>query len=119
MKKSVRIIAFALVAVMVCLAFAACGKTLSGEYTAEIGSTSIAGGKTTYKFSGSKVTITVVAGIAGFEKSTSFDGKYKIDGDKITFTFEDGDASAYNQTLTFEETEDGIKLAGIEYKKQK
>ena len=66
MKKSVRIIAFALVAVMVCLAFAACGKTLSGEYTAEIGITSIAGGKTTYKFSGSKVTITVVAGIAVF-----------------------------------------------------
>ena len=52
MKKSVRIIAFALVAVMVCLAFAACGKTLSGEYTAEIGSTSIAGGKTTYKSKG-------------------------------------------------------------------
>ena len=119
MKKTIRIIAFTLVVVMVCLAFAACGKTLSGEYTAEIGSTGIAGGKTTYKFSGSKVTITVVAGIAGFEKSTSFEGKYKIDGDEITFTFEDGEASSYNQTLPFEETEDGIKLAGIEYKKQK
>ena len=120
MKKSiVRIFAVALVAIMVCLAFAACAKTLSGKYSAQLGSTSIAGTKTTYEFSGKKVTITNVSGVAGFEKTTTFEGTYKIDGDEITFTFEDDDASSYNQTVSFEETEDGVKIAGIEYKKEK
>ena len=119
MKKTIRIIAFVLVAVMVCFSFAACAKTLSGEYTAEGDFLGVAGSKTTYKFSGKNVTITNVTGIAGFEKTTSFEGKYEINEDKITFTFEDSEASSYNQTVSFEETEDGIKIAGIEYKKQK
>lgn len=118
MKKTIRIIALALVAVIVCVAFAACAKTISGEYMAELGDTALAGTKTTYKFSGNKVTITNVSGALGFEKTTTFEGKYEINDDKITFTFEDDDASSYNQTVSFEETENGIKLGGIEYKKQ-
>ena len=117
MKKTTKIIALALVAVFVCLTFAACGKTISGEYAAEI-NIGVASTKTTYKFSGSKVTITNVTGAVGFEKTTTFEGKYEIKDDQITFTFEDDDASSYNQTVSFEKTDDGIKIGGVEYKKQ-
>lgn len=123
MKNITKILALVLVLSMVCIVFASCGKTLSGTYKAELGSTSLVGGETVYTFSGKKVTISVTAGALGFEKTTEFEGTYEIteedDGDmKITFTFEDKDAEKYNQTATFEETEDGIKIGLIEYKKQ-
>lgn len=123
MKKFTRILALTLCLVMTLCVLASCGKTLSGTYKASLGSTSIAGTETSYTFSGSKVKIAVTAGIAGLEKTTEFEGKYKIAKDdegkmKITFTFENKDADKYNQTVSFEETENGIKLGGVEYKKQ-
>lgn len=123
MKKMTKILALVLVLSMVCVIFAACSKTISGTYKAALGNTSIVGGETVYKFSGKKVTISVTAGIAGFEKTTDFEGTYEIkknDEGKmtITFTFEADDADKYNQTVSFEETDNGIKLGGIEYTKQ-
>jgi hypothetical protein len=117
----IKIFALTLVVVLACAVLVSCGKTLSGEYTASLGDTSIAGTKTTYKFSGKNVTITNVSGVAGFEKTTTFDGKYEIfeeDGNEyIQFTFE-GEGSDYSQKMTFAETEEGIKLNGVEYKKK-
>jgi hypothetical protein len=119
----IKIFALTLVVVLACAVLVSCGKTLSGEYTASLGDTSIAGTKTTYKFSGKNVTITNVSGLAGFEKTTTFEGTYEIteeDGKEyITFTFEDEDASAYSKKSTFEETENGIKIDGIELTKKK
>ena len=124
MKKSIiKILALTLVVVMACVLLVSCGKTLSGEYTVALGDTSIAGTKTTYKFSGKNVTITNVSGVVGFEKTTSFEGTYEIteeDGKEyITFTFEDEDASAYSKKATFEETDNGIKIDGVELTKKK
>ena len=97
-----------------CLTLASCGKKLSGTYV-----NNGFMGDITYEFNGNKVTITVGT-ILG---DVPYSGKYKITKDKekgmqITFTFEDSNASEYNKTYTFEETEDGIKLNGLLYKKQ-
>ncbi len=124
MKKSIiRIIALSLVVVFACAVLASCGKTISGTYTAGANAFGLAGTEKTYKFSGSKVKITNVTNVAGFEKTTEFEGKYEIGEDDkgnatITFTFEDKDAESFSGTLPFEKTEDGIKIGGIEYKKQ-
>ncbi len=127
MKKSVKILALALVAVMLCLSLTACGKKLSGTYEPIVGKEGglldqIAGAVAdatnsgvTYTFSGSKVTIetTVLGNVETFE------GEYSIKDEKITFTFEDEDAKDYSDTFTFEELDDGnIKIAGVEYKKK-
>ncbi len=112
MKRSIKILALALVAVMLCVSFAACGKKLSGTYSAEI-----AGTGAEYKFSGSKVTITPkLLGASG----DSIEGKYSIKDGKITFEFDsdDDDAKEYSGTFDFEETDDGIKIGIVEYKKK-
>ena len=121
MKMTIRIIALAMVSLILCLALASCGKTLSGTYEAVATSEGILGAiadavntGVKYTFSGSKVTIETT--LLGSVKT--FEGKYSIDDDKITFTFEDEEAKDYSKTVTFEELENGnIKLAGIEYKK--
>ncbi len=112
MKKSVRIIAVAMALLMVALVFTACGKTLSGDYSAEI-----AGTGATYSFKGSKVTITYK--LLGSEVYT-LEGTYKIKDDKITITIDSDDKEAkdYSGTHDFAETDDGIKIGIIEYKKK-
>ncbi len=117
MKKSVRIIAVAMAILMVTLVLASCGKTLSGTYTKQ-GLLA----NTTLEFSGKKVTITV--------GSVSAEGTYEIEDDKITITFPEDDddtmleaaiKSVINEiagTKSFEKTDDGIKIGGVEYKKK-
>ena len=117
MKRSIRILAVALVAVMLCLSLAACGKKLSGTYEAEIGG-SIAGYTATYDFSGSKVEVTKTVTLLGTKNSTTIEGKYEIKDDEITLSFETSDDDIKSGTFTFEETEDGIKIGLVEYKKK-
>ena len=115
MKKSIRVLALVLALTAVLFVFAACGKTLSGEYSAEIDIV-VLKYTATYEFKGSKVTITVkLLGSSVFDA----EGTYKIDGDEITFTFEsdDEEADEYNGTFDFEEKEDSIKIGIVEYKK--
>ncbi len=108
-----KLIALALVVLMLLPVLTACGSTLSGTYTAESFGTG-----TTYTFKGNKVTLdvsflgTVVA---------SFEGTYKIEDAKITFTFGEGEeADEYNGTYTFEKDDDGdtIKIGVAEYQKK-
>ena len=120
MKKTfLKAMALTLAIVTVVCLLASCGKTISGTYSADVGNTSIIGGSATYKFSGSKVIISVTAGIAGFEKTTDFEGKYEINDDQITFTFEDSDADKYSGTQSFEKGDDYIKIGGVTYTKVK
>ena len=124
MKKSIiRILALALVIVLTCAVLASCGNTISGTYTGKADLFGLAGAETTYKFSGNKVKITATAEVFGFEKTSEYEGTYEIaeteDGQQtITFTFEDDEAKDYSGTLSFAKTEEGIKIGGIEYKKQ-
>ena len=110
MKKSVRVLALVMVALMLCLTLASCGKKLSGTYSMEA-----LGTGAELEFKGSKVTITLkVLGTYG----DPVEGKYSIDGDKITFEFEDEDAEDFAGTKTFKELENGnIEIGGVEYKK--
>ena len=104
MKKTLRVIAVVMVAIMLCLSLASCGKKLSGTYSAEV-----FGSGVEYEFSGSKVTITVK--VLGAEVGSA-EGKYSIKDDKITFEFEseDEDVDKYSGTFDFEEGEDYIKI---------
>ncbi len=121
MKKSIRIIAVALVAVMLCLSLVACGKKLSGTYEAEIDVLLIKY-TATYEFSGSKVTATkkTTGGLTGSVNSVEFTGEYEIKDGEITFTWdtEDEDEVIKGGTFTFEETDNGIKIGTTEYKKK-
>ena len=118
MKKTVlKVVALMLVAVVFCTALVSCGKTLSGTYEANLIAAEVS-----YKFSGSKVTVTIDPIIGD---DTVLEGKYEIDEDagEIKFTFEGDseDAETYGGTQKFAEgEEDGkayIKLSGIKYEK--
>ena len=121
MKKSIRLIAVALVAVMLCMAMASCGKTLSGTY--EHDATAMGSGVvTTYEFSGKKVNLKVETKLLGSVTGTvELEGKYTIEDDKITFEFEtekEDEAKEYNQTFDFKEGEDSITIGLFTYKKK-
>ncbi len=112
MKKSVRIVAVVMALLMVTLVFASCGKTLKGTYSAEAFGTGAS-----YEFSGKNVTVTYKAlGNVLYE----IEGTYKIEDDKITFTFENDDENAkdYSGTFDFEEGENYIKIGIVKYTKQ-
>jgi uncharacterized lipoprotein YehR (DUF1307 family) len=111
MKRSVKIIALAMCALMICLSLVSCGNKLSGEYENK----SILG-KSTYEFKGNKFTYSY--------GELEIEGTYKIKDDKITFEFdiEDEDQkeladALFDNSCDFEKTEDGIEINGIEYKK--
>ena len=109
-KTFVRITAVALLVTMLVCTLASCGG-LSGTY-----STEVFGSGASYTFKGSKVTIDVKA--LGSVVAT-FEGKYKVDGDKITFTFEDEDAKEYSGEFTFEKGDDYVKIGLIKYNEVK
>jgi hypothetical protein len=97
---------------MLLSSLAACGKRISGTYSAEI-----AGSGAEFKFSGSKVTITTK--VFGSVVSTS-EGEYSIKDDKITFEFEkedSDDVKKYNGTFDFEKKDDSIKIGVVTYDK--
>ena len=75
MKKTLRIVALAMVAVMLCLCLASCGKTLSGEYY--MGDKTVTKTYTTYTFKGSKVTVEAFV-LGNKVGDDSFEGKYEI-----------------------------------------
>ena len=115
MKKFLSLVLALAVLLTMCLAFASCGKKISGTYVYKSPLSDL-----TYEFKGNKVTVTdtVTIGVSTFD--FSYSGKYKITKDKkgnlsITFTFEESDAERFNKTCTFEETDEGIKLNGVVY----
>ena len=129
MKKLTKVLALVLVAAMLCLVLASCGKTLSGTYSAEASLGGLVGGKTSFTFKGSKVILTVTGSnfITG-SSTTEYEGTYEIteaeDGTmSITFEFEDSndDTKKYGGTQRFSEDKDAgtIKIGAFTYKLQK
>ncbi len=114
MKKTLRIVALAMVAVMLCLCLASCGKTLSGEYYT--GDKTVTKTYTTYTFKGSKLTVEVFL-LGKKVGDESFEGKYEIKDDEIKITYE-ANGEEKTSTYAFEELEDGsIKIGALTYKK--
>lgn len=114
MKKFVRLMSLALVAVMLCATLAACGGVASGEYVN--GDTELTKSYSKYTFSGSKVTVEVYL-LGNKVGDSSFEGKYKVKDGEITITWVNADGEEKSNTQTFEETEDGIKIGLVTYKK--
>ena len=117
MKRSIKIIAVALVAVMLCGALISCGlfgKKLNGTYESSTG--------VTLEFKGSKVELTYKDwDDLLYGSRTTYEGTYKIEDDTITFEFVDADGEVmedfkYNKTFDFEEKENGdIYIGNTEY----
>lgn len=113
MKKSVKILAVVMVALMLCLTLASCGKRLSGTYET-------IGKKMT--FDGKNVSVEYLSLV-------TFTGTYEIKDGKISFDFtgeDEEDQEKYKDfldTLTskvdFEEGDDYIKIGGVKYTKAK
>ena len=122
MKKSfVKVLALALVAVMLVSSLVSCGKKLSGSYEAEL---ELFGQKwnVTYTFSGSDVEAVSKVTVLGTVKSTPASGTYEIvensDGTmEITFDFETETDLFKDGTFTFAEGEDYIKIGTSQYQK--
>ncbi len=116
MKKTARILAVVLAMVMVTFVFASCGTTLSGTY-----SNNIVVGDLSLAFSGKNVTVTFDPLIG---ENVEIKGTYKIEDEKITFDFADDDdddadwLGSLLGTQSFEKTDAGIKIGGVEYKKK-
>ena len=126
MKKIAKVLSLVLVAAMVCVLFASCAKTISGTYVAGGDLGGLAGAKTAYTFSGSKVTVTVTTTLLGNSSVKEYKGTYAIneatDGSMtITMEFEDSDASDYTVTnKVFKEDKEAgtITIGLITYTKQ-
>lgn len=121
MKKTVRIFAVAIVAIMLCLSLTSCfGTKLSGEYESKV-DVGIAEYQVVYEFKGSKVTVTEKSTVIGNVKKNTYEGTYKIEGKddemEITFDFEDEGAVAKDGTKTLKIEDDYIVIGGQTYVK--
>ena len=115
MKKTIKLVAVVMVIAMLALSLVACGKSLSGKYTAEanwgLGQTTY-----TYEFTmGGKVTRTTTTDtLFGNPETKTAEGKYEIMEDNddpeklvIAFEFEGEDRVTYSYS---EGTIDGEKV---------
>lgn len=115
-----RIISTILVCVLLLgcvLTLASCGKRLSGTYAGKL---EVAGqsAEMSFTFKGNKVTMETKGTVLGITTSTSLEGTYEIEDDKITITYEE-DGKSVTDTMTFEKGKDFIKLDGIQFDKVK
>lgn len=116
MKNFVRVMSVMLVVAMLAVTLVACGGVPSGTYVN--GDTEYTKTYTQYTFKGSKVTFTSYA-FGNKVEAASYEGKYKVDGDEITFTWEDSEGKEQSNTVTYAENEDGsLKIGMLTYEKQ-
>lgn len=129
MKTMTRVVAVALVAVVMCMMLASCGNTLSGSYSATYESEGIFGlGKgtytTTYEFKGNKVVRTDDVTMGGSTTTTVTNGTYEIKDDQIIFTWdknvetnENGDSVVSTNKYEFSKGDDFIYIGDRKYTK--
>lgn len=114
MKKSVKLLALCMALVMLCLAMVSCGNKPSGTYEA-----SLAAWDVELTFKGNDVTAKITGKLSG--NTTEAAATYTIEDDKITFTSEDEMFNRVfgSQSMSYEKTDDGIKLGILgEFKKK-
>lgn len=122
MRKTVKkVLALAIIAIMLVGSFAGCGKSLSGSYEAEI---EIFGQSwnVTYTFSGKKVEAVSKVTLFGNVENKTSTGTYEItenaDGSlEITFDYEEESDLFKDGTYTFTEAEEYIKIGDSQYNK--
>ena len=128
MKTMTRVVAVALVAVMMCVVLASCS-AISGSYSRTYESEGLFGWgagsyKTTYEFSGKNVTKITDATIGSKTETTTQTGTYELTDDgKIVFTWDkdvqtgDGQSSVSKETYTFDKGDNFILIDGNKYEK--
>ena len=122
MKKTVfKLAAIMLAVVMMSCMFASCAKKLSGSYQTD--ATFLGQGmNVTYTFSGGKFEATSKVTLLGTVNSETVNGTYEIiefdDGSmEIKLDFEEESTAFHDGTYTFDQGEDYIKIAGLQYTK--
>jgi len=120
-KLSKKVLALALVAVMMLGCLAGCGKTISGSYEAKLEFLGQSW-NVTYTFSGKKVEAVSKVTILGNVKNETSTGTYEItetaDGSlEITFDFEEETDLFKDSTYTFVQEESYIQIGDSQYSK--
>lgn len=128
MKTMIKVMAVALLAVMMCTVLASC-TTISGTYSATYESEGFLGlgagsYTTTYEFKGKNVTRTDDVTIGSKTTTSTVTGTYEIQDDKIVITWDkdvetgDGQASTTKSTFDFAKGDGFILIEGRQYDKQ-
>lgn len=128
MKTMTRVVAVALVAVIMTMMLASCGNTLSGTYEAEtelnliIVKTTV---KYTYEFKGKNVTLTTASTTGSTTTTKTQSGTYEINEDKITITWtqdvetgENGDGTVKSGTYDFAKGDGYIVIGELKLNKK-
>ena len=117
----IKLLAVALVALMLVATLVSCGKSLSGAYSSKI---ELLGQSwdVTYTFKGSKVEAVSKATLLGKVTTEESVGEYEIienaDGSlEIEIDFEDENSLFRDGTYTLDKGEDYIKIGGVQYNK--
>lgn len=127
MKTMTRVVAVALVAVMMCMMLASCGNTLNGKYSAETLNGTVS---YDYEFSGKNVTLKITTPSlvgallgSGSENIRLQEGTYEIKDDMITFTWEsnsgEGAVEVGAGPYSYASGDGFIMIDGIKLDKQK
>lgn len=111
MKKRLCAISVLLLLCLIGGVFASCGKTLSGTYQTE----KVLETYTELKFSGSKVTISVYA--VGAQVS-SVECTYELKDTSIVITVPDGENAPLSGEMSFEKTDDTLKIGALTFHKK-
>ena len=128
MKTMIKVMAVALLAVMMCTVLASC-TTISGTYSATYESEGFLGlgagsYTTTYEFKGKNVTRTDDVTIGSKTTTSTVTGTYEIQDDKIVITWDkdvetgDGQASTTKSTFDFAKGDGFVLIDGRQYDKQ-
>ena len=128
MKTMTRVVAVALVAVIMTMMLASCGNTLSGTYEAEtelnliIVKTTV---KYTYEFKGKNVTLTTASTTGSTTTTKTQSGTYEINEDKITITWtqdvetgDNGDGTVKSGTYDFAKGDGYIVIGELKLNKK-
>lgn len=105
----IKVTLLALIFLVLTATLASCGG-LSGTYESKVLGQGVA-----YTFKGNKVTVDVTVIV-----TVTFEGTYKIKGDRITITIDsdDKDAKEYSGTHSFEKGDGYIKIGGVKLTKK-
>ena len=128
MKTMTRVVAVALVAVIMCMMLASCN-TISGTYSATYESEGFFGlgagsYTTTYEFKGKNITRTDDVTVGSKTNTSTVTGTYEIQDDKIVITWDkdvetgDGQSSTTKSTFDFAKGDGFILIDGRQYDKQ-
>ena len=123
MKTMTKVVAVALVAVIMCMMLASCGNTISGTYSGK-GSGLLSGVSYSYEFKGKNFKVTYSGSVGGMGGSLDpQEGTYEItkadDGSlQIAFTIEEDGKTVTSDPVSYVKGDGYIEIDGIKLTKK-